>query len=210
MKPLHATGAFLMDSWRSHNSSYARRRDDADGQRQHKIPERHASPARRRVEGRARRADAPGVLDAPQHDAVGPARQARPVHLARVPPDAVQERRPRARDAACQDNSTDVERPAEVEAAHGEVPRGAVDGARRAVVARCPRDDVPACVEIKILRRVRHSLISTRVPTSHRLVAVGLHDSRRRGVGLEAAPRAARARAAVGSADARVAGFDVP
>ena len=209
MKPLHATGAFLMDSWRSHNSSYARRRDDADGQRQHKIPERHAS-ARRRVEGRARRADAPGVRHTPQHDAVGPARQARPVHLARVPPHAVQERRPRARDAAREHDGPDVERPAEVEAADGEVPRGAVDGARRAVVARCPRDDVPACVEIKILRRVRHSLISTRVPTSHRLVAVGLHDGRRRGVGLEAAPRAARTRPAVGPADARVAGLDVP
>ena len=176
-----------MDSWRSHNSSYARRRDDADGQRQHKIPERHASPARRRVEGRARRADAPGVLDAPQHDAVGPARQARPVHLARVPPDAVQERRPRARDAAREHDGPDVERPAEVEAADGEVPRGAVDGARRAVVARCPRDDVPACVEIKILRRPAHPahwLISTQVPTSHCLVAVRLHDRGRRGVGL--------------------------
>ena len=184
MKPLHATGAFLMDSWRSHNSSYARRRDDADGQRQHKIPERHASPARRRVEGRARRADAPGVRHTPQHDAVGPARQARPVQGPRVPPDAVQERRPRARDAAREHDGPHVERPAEVEAADGEVPRGAVDGARRAVVARCPRDDVPACVEIKILRRVRHSLISTQVPTSHCLVAVRLHDRGRRGVGL--------------------------
>ena len=199
-----------MDSWRSHNSSYARRRDDADGQRQHKIPERHASPARRRVEGRARRADAPGVRHTPQHDAVGPARQARPVQGPRVPPHAVQERRPRARDAAREHDGPDVERPAEVEAADGEVPRGAVDGARRAVVARCPRDDVPACVEIKILRRVRHSLISTRVPTSHRLVAVRPHDGRRRGVGLEAAPRAARTLPAVGPADARVAGLDVP
>ena len=72
---------------------------------------------------------------APQHDAVGPARQARPVHLARVPLHAVQERRPRACDAACQDNSADVERPAQVEAADGEVARGAVDGAGRAVVA---------------------------------------------------------------------------
>ena len=142
-----------MDSWRSHNSPYARRRNEADGQRQHKIPERHAS-ARRRVEGCTRRADAPGVRHTPQHDAVGPARQARPVHLARVPPDAVQERRPRARDAAREHDGPDVERPAEVEAAHGEVARGAVDGARRAVVARCPRDDVPACVEIKVLRRV--------------------------------------------------------
>ena len=192
----------------SHNSSsYARCRDETSGgQRQDKIPERHAS-ARRRVEGRARRADAPGVRHAPQHDAVGPARQARPVHLARVPPDAVQERRPRARDAACQDNSADVERPAQVEAADGEVPRGAVDGARRAIVTRRQRDDVPACGEI-ILRR--DWLISTRVPTSHRLVAVGLHDGRRRGVGLEAAPRAARARPADGPADARVAGLDVP
>ena len=201
-----------MDSWRSHNSSYARRRDDADGQRQHKIPERHASPARRRVEGRARRADAPGVRHTPQHDAVGPARQARPVQGPRVPPDAVQERRPRARDAAREHDGPHVERPAEVEAADGEVARGAVDGARRAVVARCPRDDVPACVEIKILRRAHptHWLISTQVPTSHRLVTVGLHDGRRRGVGLEAAPRAARAWPAVGPADARVAGLDVP
>ena len=139
----------------SHNrSSYARRRDETGGQRQHKIPERHASARRRRVEGRARRADAPGVRHAPQHDAVGAARQARPVQGPRVPPDAVQERRPRACDAARQDNNAGVERPAEVEAAHGEVARGAVDGARRAVVARCPRDDVPACVEIKVLRRV--------------------------------------------------------
>jgi hypothetical protein len=67
-----------------------------------------------------------------------------------VPPDAVQERRPRARDAAREHDGPHVERPAEVEAADGEVPRGAVDGAGRAVVARCPRDDVPACVEIKI------------------------------------------------------------
>ena len=95
MKPLHAT-VVLIQVEITHRTSYARRRNEADGQRQHKIPERHAS-ARRRVEGRARRADAPGVLDAPQHDAVGPARQARPVHLARVPPHAVQERRPRAR-----------------------------------------------------------------------------------------------------------------
>ena len=171
----------------SHNSSsYARCRDETGGQRQHKIPERHAS-ARRRVEGRARRADAPGVLDAPQHDAVGPARQARPVQGPRVPPHAVQERRPRARDAAREHDGPDVERPAEVEAADGEVARGAVDGAGRAVVARCPRDDVPACVEIKILRRPAHPahwLISTQVPTSHCLVAVRLHDRGRRGVGL--------------------------
>ena len=165
MKPLHATGAFLMDSWRSHNSPYARRRNEADGQRQHKIPERHA-PARRRVEGCTRRADAPGVRHTPQHDAVGPARQAGPVQGPRVPPDAVQERRPRARDAAREHDGPDVERPAEVEAAHGEVARGAVDGARRAVVARCPRDDVPACVEIKILRRVRAE--SSRRPPRHR------------------------------------------
>ena len=154
-----------MDSWRSHNSSYARNSYDADGQRQHEIPERHAS-ARRSVEGCTRRADAPGVRHTPQHDAVGPARQARPVQGPRVPPHAVQERRPRARDAARQDNSAHVERPAEVEAADGEVPRGAVDGARRAVVARCPRDDVPACVEIKILRRVRAE--SSRRPARHR------------------------------------------
>ena len=139
---------------RSHySSSYARNSYDAGGQRQNKIPERHAS-ARRRVEGRARRADAPGVRYAPQHDAVGPARQARPVQGPRVPPDAVQERRPRARDAAREHDGPDVERPAEVEAAHGEVPRGAVDGARRAVFAgRRPRDDVPACVEIKFTAR---------------------------------------------------------
>ena len=149
----------------SHNSSsYARRRDDAGGQRQHKIPERHAS-ARRLIKRRARRADAPGVRHAPQHDAVGAARQARPVQGPRVPPHAVQERRPRARDAAREHDGPDVERPAEVETAHGEVARGAVDGARRAAVARCPRDDVPACVEIKILRR--DWLISTQVPTSH-------------------------------------------
>ena len=168
----------------SHNSSsYARCRDETGGQRQHKIPERHAS-ARRRVEGCTRRADAPGVRHTPQHDAVGPARQARPVQGPRVPPDAVQERRPRARDAAREHDGPDVERPAEVEAAHGEVARGAVDGARRAVVARCPRDDVPACVEIKILTYPAHWLISTQVPTSHCLVAVRLHDRGRRGVGF--------------------------
>ena len=150
----------------SHTSPYARRRNETDGQRQYKIPERQAPPARRLIKRRARRADAPGVRHTPQHDAVGPARQARPVHLARVPPDAVQERRPRARDAAREHDGPDVERPAEVEAAHGEVARGAVDGARRAVVARCPRDDVPACVEIKILRRVRAE--SSRRPARHR------------------------------------------
>ena len=138
----------------SHNSPYARRRNETDGQRQDKIPERQAPPARRLIKRRARRTDAPGVRHTPQHDAVGPARQARPVHLARVPPHAVQERRPRARDAAREHDGPDVERPAEVEAADGEVARGAVDGARRAAVARCPRDDVPACVEIKVLRRV--------------------------------------------------------
>ena len=152
MKPLVLSSVrFLM---RSHNSSsYAHNRYDANGQRQD-IPERHAS-AWRLLKRRARRTDTPGVRHTPQHDAVGPARQARPVHLARVPPDAVQERRPRARDAAREHDGPDVERPAEVEAAHGEVARGAVDGTGRAVVARCPRDDVPACVEIKILRRVR-------------------------------------------------------
>ena len=148
----------------SHNSPYARRRNETDGQRQDKIPERQAPPARRLIKRRACRADAPGVRHTPQHDAVGPARQARPVHLARVPLHAVQERRPRARDAAREHDGPHVERPAEVEAADGEVPRGAVDGARRAVVARCPRDDVPACVEIKILRRAE----SSRRPARHR------------------------------------------
>lgn len=137
----------------SHNSPYARRRNETDGQRQDKIPERQAPPARRLIKRRARRANAPGVRHAPQHDAVGAARQARPVQGPRVPPHAVQERRPRARDAAREHDGPDVERPAEVEAADGEVARGAVDGARRAVVARRPRDDVPACVGIKTLRR---------------------------------------------------------